>query len=103
MNKDAGGAKRPAGLVEYLFAELRHAFQDVRQKALEEGWFGRVVTAAPVVEMDRQGQDRDAFYGDTHSLAPEKAPSFEELWKPRERSQDNALEQPSQPDIGIDR
>jgi hypothetical protein len=45
---------RPASLGEFLFAELRSAIQDVRQKLVEEGWFGRVVTPAPVTDAARE-------------------------------------------------
>lgn len=90
MNKDGG--QRPLGLGEFLFAELRQAFQDIRQKAVEEGWFGRVVTAAPVVEVDRSlSGERGGLHGDDHqplnsdhSATSERRPSFEELWGPRE-------------------
>jgi len=65
----------------------------MRQKVVEEGWFGRVVTAAPVVEVDRAlTQDAAAsLYGDDHSPlksgpTPAVRPSFEELWAPREAS-----------------
>jgi hypothetical protein len=79
---------RPASIGEYLFNELRQAFQDIRQKVLEEGWFGRVVTAAPVVEIDK-GQPAD-------ELAPERRASFEELWSPRERAPQPAEQEHSQ-------
>lgn len=101
------GARRP-GLVESLFNELRSAFQDVRQKVIEEGWFGRVVSAAPVVEMDH-ARERGGLYGDDHrptldGHAPEpgQRASFEDQWAARDPSAqpaDHAHEQ----DIGMDR
>ena len=45
-----GERGRSQSLGEFLFSELRQAFQDIRQKVVEEGWFGRVVSAAPVVD-----------------------------------------------------
>lgn len=75
-----GEHHRPQSIGEFLLNELRQAFQDVRQKVLEEGWFGRVVTAAPVVEMDRS----ESPPTQTGSLS-DRRPSFEELWEPRER------------------
>lgn len=80
MQGDDGTTRKPLGIAEYLFAELRQAFQDIRQKVLEEGWFGRVVTAAPVVEMDR------AQIEGLKEADAERRPSFEELWAPGERS-----------------
>ncbi|HTQ13467.1 MAG TPA: hypothetical protein VMH86_06285 [Rhizomicrobium sp.] len=96
MQGDEGAKRKPLGLAEYLFAELRQAFQDVRQKALEEGWFGRVVTAAPVVEMDR---------AQIEGLKPDDAghrPSFEERWAPRERGEP-AREHERSHELDIDR
>ncbi|HEY1612087.1 MAG TPA: hypothetical protein VGF97_00160 [Rhizomicrobium sp.] len=95
------GAKRP-GLAQFLFDELRSAFQDIRQKLVEEGWFGRVVSAAPVVEMDQTHVHGD-LYGDDHQplrdshTSPEHRPSFEELWGARARTADPP-EIPKQPD-----
>ena len=101
-----GDNERPnsQGILGFLFDELRSAMQDIRQKVVEEGWFGRVVSPAPVVEMDRSlGRERGGLYSDDHRPAltvgaatPKRAPSFEELWKPREPG-----EQPA--DIGKDR
>jgi len=106
LQRDDSGRSRPLGLAAYLFAELRQAFQDIRQKAVEEGWFGRVTTAAPVVEVDRapeRGIHGDAY---TPPLADEHTaghrPSFEERWAPRdpaEHARDHAPER----DIGMDR
>lgn len=84
--------ERPPSIGEYLFAELRQAFQDIRQKVIEEGWFGRVVTAAPVVEVSPLEQERVV----EPSGPAEQRRSFEELWRPAERGHD--LEWP----IGLD-
>ena len=89
-NRD--GTRRPLGIGEYLFAEMRQAFQDIRQKLVEEGWFGRVVTAAPVVEVDHAlTPERGGLYGDDHrpireisAAPPEHRPSFEDLWAPKD-------------------
>lgn len=111
MDQNASGGRKPPGMGEYLFAELRQAFQDIRQKIIEEGWFGRVVTAAPVVEVDHAlTQDARGFYGDDHHpLSPERSvpidhrPSFEELWRPREGGSDRSPDRAPEHDIGIDR
>jgi hypothetical protein len=95
--------------MQYLLTELRQGFRDTRQKVIEEGWFGRVVTAAPVVEADR-----DAFYGANHLplQAPgdgsERRPTFDELWKPREVEQgipdkDRERQAPLNDERGLDR
>jgi hypothetical protein len=104
LQRDDGGRSRPLGVAVYLFAELRQAFQDIRQKAVEEGWFGRVVTAAPVVEVDREHGIHGAEHAapGTAEHAAERRASFEERWAPRdpvEHAQDHAPEQ----DIGMDR
>jgi hypothetical protein len=89
LNTNRDDGQKPASFGAYLFAELRQAFQDMRQKVVEEGWFGRVVTAAPVVEVERQGRDAAALYGDDHGpLKPrEQGPSFEEQWAPCARDE----------------
>jgi hypothetical protein len=105
MPKNEG--QKPASVGAYLFAELRHAFQDIRQKVVEEGWFGRVVTAAPVIEADAalgtnsaHEMERRAVYGDDGSpLHPRsnpewRNPSFEERWAARD--------EPAAPEHGID-
>jgi len=92
MSGDAGERHRPPGVMQYLFAELRQGFQDIRQKVIEEGWFGRVVTAAPVVEVERSlTQDRDTFFGSdhpplsAHEIQGSRRQTFEELWSPEDR------------------
>ncbi len=105
MQRDDGGRSRPLGLAAYLFAELRQAFQDIRQKAVEEGWFGRVVSAAPVVEMDRAAER--GIHGDTqpspmaHDRSEDRRPSFEERWAPQERAE-HAQDRAPEHDIGIE-
>jgi hypothetical protein len=108
LEEDAGGRSRPPGIGQYLLNELRQAFRDIRQKVVEEGWFGRVVSPEPVVEVERPlTADRDAFYGsDHHPLsAPgdsiERRPTFDELWKPRERDAERPVEHGL--DRGLDR
>lgn len=76
MSEDAGRRTKPVGIAEFLFNELRQAFQDVRQKVVEEGWFGRVVTAAPVVELGKETPE-------AHDSRREHRPTFEELWGTR--------------------
>ncbi len=108
MPKNEG--QKPASLGAYLFAELRHAFQDMRQKVIEEGWFGRVVTAAPVIEADTAlgaesayDKDRRSVFGDDSFLrnaSATDAPSFDERWATRDHA---PAETPHDQDLGIDR
>lgn len=90
MSRETRERTKPSGLGEFLFNELRQAFQDIRQKVVEEGWFGRVTTAKPVVEIPFQALEGDSA---GHDLSHERRPSFEELWAPKEpcveRSQDS--------------
>jgi hypothetical protein len=92
MGKDANERAKPQGIGEFLFNEIRSAFQDIRQKVVEEGWFGRVTTPKPVVGVGREGPEAIGL-GDRatiHEGLGERSPSFEELWAPRERSTDAA-------------
>jgi hypothetical protein len=103
MPAENNKGRKPLGIVEYLMAELRQAFQDIRQKVAEEGWFGRVVTAAPVVEMDRAQIEGSREPGITFgpSTAETGVASFDELWAPRERDAPREVDQTH--DMGIDR
>ena len=73
-----GERSKPQSIGEFLFNELRQAFQDVRQKVLEEGWFGRVVSAAPVIEMEREQPPAQL------GALGDRRPSFEEMWATHE-------------------
>jgi hypothetical protein len=99
LARETGERSRPPGVAEYLFAELRQAFQDIRQKVVEEGWFGRVVTAAPVVDERPVAPEGEILNKD---LDQTRRPSFEELWATRERSPE-AAEQEHQRDMDFDR
>jgi hypothetical protein len=89
MGEDAKGRK-PLSVADYLWGELRQAFQDVRQKLVEEGWFGRVVTAAPVVEMERDQSPENASRN--APAQPERDhPSFDEMWAVREHASSPAM------------
>ena len=87
MSGDTNGRK-PPGIGEFLFNEIRSAFQDVRQKVLEEGWFGRVTTPKPVVGLGKDGPEGIGLGNrpTIHEGLGERRPSFEEQWAPRERS-----------------
>ena len=98
MADDTRNRPKPAGLGEFLFNEFRQAVQDIRQKAVEQGWFGRVTTPKPVVEMPFQAVE--SARSEAPELAPERRPSFEEQWASRAQSIQPA-EQAR--DIGIDR
>ena len=50
-------SSRPS-LGDYIAHEARHAIHDIRQKLFEEAWFGRVVTAEPVMEVRETDADR---------------------------------------------
>ena len=86
MSGDNNG-RRPPSIGEFLFNEIRSAFQDIRQKVVEEGWFGRVVTPAPVIEVGKDGPDSIGLGNPPtiHEGLGERRPTFEELWAPRER------------------
>jgi hypothetical protein len=88
MNGDQSGRTKPPSIGEFLFNEIRSAFQDVRQKVLEEGWFGRVVTPAPVIEVGKEGPEAIGLGNrpTIHEGLGQRRPSFEEQWAPRERS-----------------
>ena len=87
MSQNERGRSRPQGLAEFLFNELRHAFQDVRQKLVEEGWFGRVTTAKPVVEVHRDHTEPIVPGDRAHEIPNERRHSFEELWSPKDRTE----------------
>lgn len=90
-------------LFDFLFREAANAIQDVRQKVVEEGWFGRVVTAAPVIEVEKLGEGSSAdLYGRGPAIEPPRTASFEEQWAPRERGVDPAGPEHGH-DLGIDR
>lgn len=92
MSGDNSGRTKPPGIGEFLFNEIRAAFQDMRQKVVEEGWFGRVVTPAPVIEVGKDGPEAIGL-GDrptVHDGLGQRRQSFEELWAPRERSAEPA-------------
>lgn len=96
MSGNADKGAKPPGIVEFLFNELRHAFQDIRQKLVEEGWFGRVTTARPVVEVSKEQpltDDRE-LARQSRMADLERRPTFEELWGPRERSPEAAEHEP---------
>ncbi len=90
-------------IFDFLFREAAQAIQDVRQKVVEEGWFGRVVTAAPVIEIEKLGEMSAAdLYGRGPAIEPPQTASFEELWAPRERGVDASGPEQGH-DLSIDR
>jgi hypothetical protein len=90
------GRKRAPSIGEYLWNELRQGLQDVRQKLVEEGWFGRVTTAAPVAEIERT----DFALGVGNTRASDHRSDFEALWAPREKPMQPV---PGEHDHGMDR
>jgi hypothetical protein len=74
--------RTPLSAADYLFNEARHAVHDIRQKLFEEAWFGRVVTAEPVMEVFKS---RDASAS---------RDTFEEAWG-RGRRPEHEHERPS--------
>jgi hypothetical protein len=72
--------------LEFLFNELRQSFQDVRQKLVEEGWFGRVTTAKPVVEVQPDHADvAPSNSPSAREILDERRPSFDDQWSPTDR------------------
>lgn len=67
---------RPAGLLEFLFAELRGAIADMRGKVVEEGWFGRPAARTNSLAKDWSGPG-------VHGASLPARQSFEEAWAPR--------------------
>ncbi len=61
--------RRLPTLGEFVAHEARHAIHDIRQKLFEEAWYGRAVTAEPVMEITKE-READRSY----------RPSFDELW-----------------------
>jgi len=86
------GVDRPPGLFAFLFGELGRAITDIRQRVVEEGWFGRVTTPPQRDPLNRTLADQDAS---------DRASAFDAQWAPRQsnREQDQARDQ----DIGQDR
>jgi hypothetical protein len=86
MSERSERTKHPS-LGEFVFNEAHHAIHDVRQKLFEEAWFGRVVTAEPVMEVSRDDiADRlhrvslDELWGrvlDNHEQPEHKAPDLD--------------------------
>lgn len=90
---------QPAGILEFLFGEMRSAVQDIRGKLIDEGWFGR--RAAPPSQFDASplGWHREPSGVD----AGPPRQSFDEAWAPRERGDAaRELEAPAH-DVGIER
>jgi len=82
----SGGGRQ--GIFAFLFGELGRAVQDVRQRVVEEGWFGRITTPLP-----REPHGSPA--------APTERPiTFEDLW-PRHEGPADAPGR--EPDKGIER
>jgi hypothetical protein len=79
---------KPKGVLDFLFDEFRAGVRDIRQKAVEQGWFGQVATAKPVEVHAHMTEPRA-----TTELRPEaseaelpRRPSFEEQWAPHEQA-----------------
>jgi len=83
---------RPPGVAEYLFNEARHAVHDIRQKLFEEAWFGRVVTAEPVMEVFRYREREERSH-----------PAFEEAWGLHRHGPESLDQEKNQPSPEIDR
>ncbi len=78
-------SKRPPTIGEFFAHEARSGIQDIRQKLFEEAWFGRVVSAEPVMEVSREREpDRT------------RQSTFDEIWG-------RATKGPDQPDHLKDR
>ena len=87
MSQNERGRPKPQGLVGFFFNEWRQAIQDIRQKVVEQGWFGRVTTPKPVVEMPFQTVEGNSTADRAHEMPHDQRPSFEELWAPKDRTE----------------
>ena len=90
------GRGKPEGLGEFLLGELRRAFQDIRQRVVEEGWFGRVTTPYQRNAVDH-GPAREG------AVEPQRELSFDDLYGHRREGQVAAPEHDPEHDRGIDR
>lgn len=74
------GDDREVGLFAYLFNELGRAFTDIRQRVVEEGWFGRVTT--PPTRRDFDPLHR------THNdnEVADRSARFDAQWSPDEHA-----------------
>ena len=81
-------SRKPIRLADFVGNELQYAVYDVRQKVFEEAFFGRVVTAAPVMEVVR-GQD--------------VARSFDEVWGRSPDGQEQPERKPDRDEPDIER
>lgn len=79
------------GIGAFLFDELRRAFQDIRQRAVEEGWFGRVTTPYQRNALD---------HAPSIEPEPDREPSFDDLYG--SSREETAPERETAPDRGID-
>jgi len=112
MGGDRGNRAKPPGLGEFLFNEITSALRDIRQKVVEEGWFGRTVT--PTHPGKDKSQGGHAVYDIDHhktefklelnrtrtSIHMDRRPSFEEQWAPRDRAKETPeIEKDRAPDL----
>jgi hypothetical protein len=79
-------SKAPSAVGPYIFGEARYAAQDIRQKLFEEAWFGRVVTAAPVIEIDK-------------GIEPSDRAALEQAWGTARHSQQPQRELEINPEV----
>ncbi|MEJ0027694.1 MAG: hypothetical protein WDN01_16845 [Rhizomicrobium sp.] len=70
--------RQDSGLGAFFVHEARQAVQDIRQKLFEEAWFGRVVTAAPVMEVEKERSPEDRRT--VHDGLGERRSAFDEAW-----------------------
>jgi hypothetical protein len=73
MSNDEEHRARPASIAASLFDEVRRAIQDIRQRVVEEGWFGRITTP---LQRDHHSIGQTG----PEAPAPERGASFEDLW-----------------------
>lgn len=81
----SGGERQ--GVFAFLFGELGRAVQDIRQRVVEEGWFGRITT--PIA--------RD--HAPSGTSPAERPITFEDLWPRHDGPADTHAREP---DIGRD-
>ncbi|MDI7774685.1 hypothetical protein [Asticcacaulis sp. EMRT-3] len=82
-----------SGLFARLFEEFGRAIEDIRHKAVEEGWFGREVTG--------QAPGADSAESPSESLGWDMPrASFDAQWAPAEKKQDiEPAKEAPEPDI----
>lgn len=81
-----------AGGFGSVFEEIARAFEDIRHKVVEEGWFGRQVTGSDLPQSSAEELGWEM-----------PKPSFDELWAPIERDDPPAAHAPEHEGLDMER